>query len=232
MSYLATFDPSRLLERRSIDPVLILTVAIETRGPRSRCRTFKIRHTAVGGFKRSFPIVFRPSRSCHIPVSISNRFQGNTLGLSKSLCQRRNTYSVSLLDLLKRIWLVDPGLKLSCGKKVERLISLFLRLFSGRDVSHQRWSSDLDTFRCGTTVRRVNKACLPLSRGTISTYCKASRGTGPLALPSQTIMPFRLTASRLPSQVSLPTESYTTSTPRPPVIVLTTSAHFPSASIR
>ena len=51
-------------------------------------------------------------------------------------------------------------------------------------------------------------------------------GTGPEALPKLTIRPKGIRQSSEPSKVSLPTESYTTLTPAPPVISRTRSAKF------
>ena len=49
----------------------------------------------------------------------------------------------------------------------------------------------------------------------------AKGGTGPDALPKLAIRPKGRRQFRLPSQVSLPTESYTTFTPWPPVMSFT-----------
>jgi len=86
-----------------------------------------------------------------------------------------------LLDLLQRIYLVDPGLKLSGGKKVEKLMGVFFKLLSGRDVSHQRRSSDLDTFRCETTVYTVDQACLPLPLRVMARSALTAKSTEALA---------------------------------------------------
>ena len=52
----------------------------------------------------------------------------------------------------------------------------------------------------------------------------ANGGTGPEALPKLAIRPKGCRQSSDLSQVSLPTESYTTFTPLPPVISLTRAA--------
>jgi len=54
----------------------------------------------------------------------------------------------------------------------------------------------------------------------------ANGATGPLALPKLTIRPKGRRQSSDCSKVSLPTESYTTFTPCPPVISFTRAAKF------
>ena len=59
-----------------------------------------------------------------------------------------------------------------------------------------------------------------------------SKGSaGPEALPKATIVPRRARQRREPSKVALPTESYTTGTPAPPVISRTLSTKRPRAAL-
>ena len=70
----------------------------------------------------------------------------------------------------------------------------------------------------------VNKVARVTYRHLAASTAGAKGGTGPLALPKLAISPNGRRHLSEPSQVSLPTESYTTFTPWPSVIWATRSA--------
>lgn len=109
-----------------------------------------------------------------------------------------------LSNLLQRIDLVNLDFELARLEKGEQLVDVVLELFPGLDVSKQGRPGDLDALGREFAISVSHRA---ISNPTRSTYLRGSGGTGPLAFPNQTIVPFLLTASKLPSQVSLPTES-------------------------
>lgn len=100
---------------------------------------------------------------------------------------------------------MDLNLELARLKELEQLINVELELLACLDIPKQRRTSNLDAL--GRQFSKIISINSKTSTVKESTYGKGSGGTGPLAFPNQTIMPFLLTASKLPSQVSFPTES-------------------------
>jgi hypothetical protein len=109
-----------------------------------------------------------------------------------------------LLNLLKRVNLVDFDLELARLEQVEQLIDIEFEFFTGLDVAEKLRTGNFDILGGEFTVQVSAKHS---SNANDPTYFKGRGGTGPLAFPNQTMVPFLLTASRLPSQVSFPTES-------------------------
>lgn len=102
---------------------------------------------------------------------------------------------------------MDLGLQLTGAEKAEQLVGVELKLLTGLDVAEKSGTRDLHTLGREFPASTVSPTIGKYFQGMRDTYGRGIGGTGPLALPNQTIVPLRLTASKLPSQVSFPTES-------------------------
>lgn len=144
---------------------------------------------------------------------------------------KEKTHLMSLGDLFQRIHLVDADLQLAGLQVLEQLVDVELELFPSLDVAEQLGTGDLETLGREFAIPPVSIVFTKGKKAGV-TYLISSGGTGPLAFPNQMMVPFFRTASMLPSQVSLPTESYTTSTPLPPVASLTLLTQSLPSSLR
>lgn len=140
-------------------------------------------------------MVLRPSRSCQTSISISE--------YPSRSC---STHLVNLSDVLQGIDLVNFSLQLARLEEAEQLIGVVFELLTSLNVAKESRASNLDTLGRQFPVKDQSASYSTHIKRRI-TYGRGIGGTGPLALPNQTIVPLRLTASKLPSHVSLPTES-------------------------
>lgn len=114
------------------------------------------------------------------------------------------TYLVTLSNILQRVDFVNLDLELARLEQAEELIGIVFELLASLDVAEQSGTSNLNALGREFAAAELVSS---FQRGSQLTYGSAMGGTGPLALPNQTIVPLRFTVSKLPSQVSLPTES-------------------------
>lgn len=122
---------------------------------------------------------------------------------------------MSLSSLFKRIHLVDPDLELAIVEKRIKLVDVEFEFLARFDVSKQCGTGHLDAL--GRQFPATKIVSTEYNMGFISNrrksrkgqkpYGRGNGGTGPLALPNQMTVPFFLTTSNAPSQVSFPTES-------------------------
>ena len=122
---------------------------------------------------------------------------------------------MSLSSLFKRIHLVNPDLELAIVEKRIELVDVKFEFLARFDVSKQCGTGHLDAL--GRQFPATNIVSTEYNMGFISNkresrkgqkpYGRGNGGTGPLALPNQMTVPFFLTTSNAPSQVSFPTES-------------------------
>lgn len=92
------------------------------------------------GLSSNLPIVFRPSISWRLWISLSAVVLGEF------------AYSVRPCDVLQRVDLVDPNGKFLVDHRLPKLVRIMLELFAGVDVVEQSWSCDFGVL-CGQFAR-------------------------------------------------------------------------------
>lgn len=143
-----------------------------------------------------------------------------------------------LSNVFKRVYLVDLNLQRSRFEKPEQLAGVVIKFGPSCNVVVQSRAEKPDVVtseqpRDGSWRFSVFQISSFNCWGRLgATHPMFNGGTGPLAFPKNTTVPFLLTAFKLFSHVSLPTESNTTSTPSPPVTSLTLSSQFPPSGLR
>ena len=121
--------------------------------------------------------------------------------------ERDITHLMHLGDIFKRVDFMDFGLELARLEQTEQLIGVEFKFFASLNISEKGWTGNLNAFGRKFAIENASVSSIRVIVWGRMPYGRGRGGTGPLALPNQTIVPLRLTASKLPSQVSLPTES-------------------------